>query len=389
MKKRTIIIVILITSILILLLSAAFLSRQDRRQAVKASLISEGESVVVEGFTQATGPQALTFPADYGPHPDFQTEWWYYTGNLSSQDGQHFGYQLTFFRRALLPSDQNHQRDSKWSTNQVFMAHFALTDVSARRHQAYERLERNAASLAGAQAEPFQVWLWDWQIEEIRPGSYQLKAAEKDLVLNLNLTNLKGPILHGDQGYSQKGPDAGNASYYFSQPRLATDGTIQTGGQQYTVSGLSWMDHEWSTSALSSDQVGWDWFSIQLVDGSELMVFQIRNANGEIDSYSSGTLIESDGSTRHLSKDNFIIDVLDTWTSPDTQANYPARWRIEIPAEGIKLEIEPYLTDQELNVSYNYWEGAVKASGWRAGQYLEGDGYVELTGYAGSMGGKF
>jgi predicted secreted hydrolase len=199
----------------------------------------------------------------------------------------------------------------------------------------------------------------------------------------------KGPILQGDGGYSRKGPEPGNASYYYSQTRLETWGTVQVGDTLYQVDGLSWMDHEFSTSALSPDQVGWDWFALQLDDGSELMVFQIRKADGTADPFSSGTLVAADGSTRHLSRDDFEIAVDATWRSPRSGATYPARWTVEVPVADLTLEIEPYLADQELNVSYTYWEGAARISGERTGSVVSGNGYVEMTGYAGSMQGQF
>jgi predicted secreted hydrolase len=209
------------------------------------------------------------------------------------------------------------------------------------------------------------------------------------MALDLVLVDGKGPILQGDRGYSPKGPQPGNASHYYSLTRLETSGMVQVGDTVYPVSGLSWMDHEWSTSALAADQVGWDWFSIQIDDGSELMVFQLRKEDGSIDPFSSGTLVAPDGSTRHLGRDDFEVRVEDTWRSPHTGATYPARWTVIAPAVDLVLEIEPYLADQELTVSYAYWEGAVRVEGERAGQSVRGSGYVEMTGYAGSMQGQF
>jgi predicted secreted hydrolase len=216
-----------------------------------------------------------------------------------------------------------------------------------------------------------------------------MRAAQEGLALDLTLVEHKGPILHGNRGYSPKGPMPGNASYYYSLTRLETSGTVQVGDTSYQVSGLSWMDHEWSTSGLSADQVGWDWFSVQLDDGSELMVFQLRKADGSIDPFSSGTYVAEDGSTRHLARDAFEIRVEDTWRSPHTGAIYPARWTVTVPVVDLVLEIEPHLADQELTVAYSYWEGAVRIEGERAGQAVRGNGYVEMTGYAGSMQGQF
>ncbi len=341
------------------------------------------------GFARAGSDLTPTFPVDFGPHPDFQTEWWYYTGNLATSDGRRFGYQLTFFRRALEPAGQRQARASAWATDQVYLAHFALTNVSDRRFNAVERFARGAAGLAGAQASPYAVWIDDWRVAEIAPGVRRLHATQGDLVLDLTLSDRKGPILQGQNGYSQKGPDPGNASGYYSLTRLASTGTILIGPTTYQVSGFSWMDHEWSTSALAADQVGWDWFALQLDDGSEIMLFTIRKADGSIDDFSSGAFIAADGSTRRLSRRDFTIASSAVWRSPHSGAAYPARWTVTIPSEDITLTIEPYLADQELNVSFTYWEGAVHMSGRHAGKTVGGDGYVELTGYAASMQGQF
>lgn len=217
----------------------------------------------------------------------------------------------------------------------------------------------------------------------------KLRAAQDDLAIDLLLTDRKGSILHSDGGYSQKGPEPGNASYYYSQTRLDSSGTVKVGDGHYQVEGSSWMNHEFSTSALAPDQVGWDWSALQLDDGSELMVFQIRKADGSADAFSSGTLIAPDGSTRRLSRDDFEIKVGDTWRSPRSGATYPARWTVAVPTANLTLAIEPYLADQELNVSNAFWEGAVRVSGERAGAAVSGSGYVEMTGYAGSMQGQF
>lgn len=354
----------------------------------------------VSGFTRADGSKVIRFPADHGPHPEYQTEWWYYTGNLQAEDGRRFGFQLTFFRRALQPPTQSAERRSDWATDQVYMAHFAISDVGEERFWAFERLSRGAAGLAGSQAEPFQVWLEDWRVEQTAPAeacleglsppcAYRLFAAQEDISLELNLLDSKGPVLQGDAGFSQKGAEPGQASYYYSLTRLLADGRLTIGGETFTVSGLSWMDHEWSTSVLSTEQVGWDWFSLQLDDGSELMLFQIRREDGSIDPFSSGALIAADGSTSLLKREDFTITPTDTWTSPHSGATYPAGWNLQVPAVGLELQIEPLMNDQELNVSYAYWEGAVRATGLRAGVAISGYGYVELTGYSGSMGGEF
>lgn len=353
------------------------------------------QSQGAEGYQQAKGPSVLQFPEDHGPHPEYQTEWWYYTGNVDAKSGRHFGYQLTFFRRALIPNQAMADRTSNWASNQIYMAHFALTDVQSGQFHNFERFSRGALNLSGAQSLPYGVWLNDWQVNQTDSGVYRLQAKQEDISIDLLLTDLKGPILHGINGYSQKGPEAGNASYYISQTRLQTSGKIRIEDQEFQVSGSSWMDHEYSTSALSADQVGWDWISVQLQEDTsgsepvELMVFQIRKADGTVDPFSSGTLVLPNGSTAELGAEDFEITILDTWRSPRTGGEYPSGWSISVASENLSLVIEPHLADQELDLSFDYWEGAVKITGTWHGRTVTGHGYVELTGYAGSMAGEF
>jgi predicted secreted hydrolase len=366
-----------------------------------SSLISLRAAPDIRGFAHADGMRKFNFPEDHGAHDGYQTEWWYYTGNLDTSSGRHFGFQLTLFRRALLPENLMPTRNSKWATNQVFMAHFALTDVDGRSYRSFERFSRGSMGLAGAQAKPFKLWLDDWEVLELAhpdyvclnpqsvPCAYQISAEQDDIQLELELIDRKGPKLQGDQGLSRKGENKGQASYYYSLPRLEAKGTITLQGQIFQVNGWSWMDHEFSTNALHNDQIGWDWFSMQLDDGRELMVYQIRRADGNIDPFSSGTLINSDGTTTHLKQHDFQVIVAKNWTSPHSGAEYPAEWTIRIPEYQLILNLIPYLADQELNLSYDYWEGAVRIEGEYKGQVVKGNGYVELTGYSGSMGGQF
>lgn len=381
-----------------LILSAIFLAilginRFRENPGVSSSLMLLSKNGVqtpdINGFQRASAETPIVFPDDFGPHPEYQTEWWYYTGNLLTSDGERFGYQLTFFRRGLIPPGKVPERSSNLATDQVYLAHFALTDVEGKKHYAFEKLARSSGGLAGAQIKPYKVWLEDWIVEEIRSNEYRLYARQDEFEIDLFLSSKKSPVLHGKQGYSQKGAEPGNASYYYSQTRLISEGKITIQSRQYQVSGLSWKDHEYSTSALSPGQVGWDWFSIQLDNQYELMVFQIRREDGTIDAYSSGTLITPDAEPIHLDKDEFSIEILDYWRSPRSRANYPSAWRIEIPSQNISLEIKPYLKDQEMNLAYIYWEGAVFVSGEQDGKTVAGNGYVEMTGYAGSMAGEF
>ena len=389
-RSRQVLIGLSGTLIVLLLISAGvrFLMREE--SLPETSIVSLNMAMFPsEAFQRASTTRTLEFPDDHGPHPDFQTEWWYYTGNLVSSDGDLFGYQLTFFRRALTPAEERVERPSNWTSDQVYMAHFALTDVSDGSFHAFERFSRGGAGLAGAQANPFTVWLYDWQVTGTEDGVYQLKASRDGIELELRLTDLKGPVLQGDLGYSQKGPLPGDASHYYSLTRLNSMGSLRVSENFYQVSGTSWMDHEFSTRALSDGQIGWDWFSVQLDDRSELMLFQIRREDGSIDPFSSGTWITADGSTSKLGLEDFQISVQDTWRSPHTGATYPAKWKISVPSKNLSLELVPLLQDQELQVSYNYWEGAVNVQGSINGEPITGKGYIELTGYAGSMAGQF
>jgi predicted secreted hydrolase len=371
--------------VLVCLLAWGGLSREPQ-DLVQAQVIGMRSRPMTGDYERAVGPRELVFPRDHGPHPDFQTEWWYYTGNLETEDGQRFGYQLTFFRRALQPAAQRSQRPSDWAAEQVYMAHLTVTDVNGKTFQAFERFERGAAGLAGAAGEPaYKVWVRDWSVQQTGQDIYQLHASDGALTLDLRLVDQKGPVLQGDHGYSQKGPETGNASLYYSQTRLQSDGTLQLGGTTYAVSGLSWLDREISTSALSKDQVGWDWFALQLDDGSELMAYVLRRSDGTIDAFSSGTYILPDGTTLALGREDFEVQPEGTWTSPHSGGKYPARWTVRVAEIDLELQVEPLLADQELNLSFTYWEGAVKVNGTHAGQTVSGSGYVELTGYVQSL----
>jgi len=376
------------TYLLLLVITIGVLSscsQPDDSQVIPSGPASQP----LEGFARAAPGTLLAFPDDFGPHDDYLTEWWYYTGNLDAEDGSRFGYQLTFFRRALASPGEMIERSSSWSTEQVYLAHFALSDIDRKDFHAFERFSRGAADLAGAQADPFQVWLYDWSVEQTTEGVYRLQASQDGIRIDLELKDLKGPVLQGEQGYSQKGPDPGNASYYYSQTRLESSGRVEVRGAEYLVKGLSWMDHEFSTSALTSEQVGWDWFSFQLDEGSDLMLFQIRQVDGSIDPFSSGTLVAPDGSTMGISRDEFEINATGSWKSPHSGAVYPAGWEVRVPAVDLVLVVTPLQADQELNLTYTYWEGAVSIEGTYQGQAVNGKGYIEMTGYAGSFAGEF
>lgn len=372
----------------VILISAALLLNACAPQVTPAAELQtvDFSPEIPEGFTSADGSRPLTFPADFGAHPDFRTEWWYYTGNLSTPDGRPFGFELTIFRVGLIPPAVDLPGDSAWYGDSLYFAHFALSDILANEFHAYERYARPGPGLAGAQGSPYRVWLEDWSIVETGKDSYRLQAAQDGFAIDLTLTDEMGVILHGENGYSRKGREVGNASYYYSQPRLRADGSLRVQGKTYPVSGLAWKDHEFSTGVLDEGQIGWDWFSLQLDDGSALMLFQLRESGGGTSDSSSGTFIHADGLTRSLQNDDFSLTVLDQWRSPHTGGMYPAAWNIQLNEPNCELNIRPWMADQEVNFpAVTYWEGAVRFEGTCAGKSVNGNGYIELTGYAGNL----
>jgi len=344
------------------------------------------------GYRRAETVRDFAFPRDHGPHPGFKTEWWYLTGNLDAPNGRHVGYQFTLFRVALTPPADSDRAvpvaaasasdTSDWATNQFYMGHFAVSDVANAQIYPAERFSRAAAGLAGAQAEPFRVWLEDWQLAGTGDGAFpaRLQAASDDVEIDLTVRPAKPPVFQGERGLSQKGPGAGNASYYYSYTRLATDGTVVIQGDTLQVAGRSWMDREWSTSALGEDQVGWDWFALQLDDGRDIMYYQIRQQDGSPSPYTEGVLVAENGAATRLGRGDVELDVTDRWTSP-RGGTYPAGWRLRIPGEDLNLTITPYFDAQEMDVSVRYWEGAVRIDGTAGDQSVAGSGYVEMTGY--------
>ena len=365
-------------SLLSLVSLMSFACREPERLP-QASLSVAGalRSASNQGYARAIEPREFRFPADHGPHPEFRTEWWYYTGNLSTREGRRFGFQLTFFRSALAPSMP--ERSSGWATRQAYLAHFTLSDVDGGRFRSFERWSRGALGLAGSRGEPFRVWLEDWSAEGDR--TMRLRAAEESVALDLTLEPGKPPVLQGERGLSRKSAEPGNASYYYSLTRMPASGTVRLAGERFAVAGLAWMDREWSTSSLGQDQVGWDWFALQLDDGRELMLYQLRRRDGTADLTSSATLVGPRGQSRHLGLSDFELEVLDHWESPRSGAVYPAGWQLRIPSADLDLKVEPLIADQELDVSFRYWEGAVRTEGTSRGRPVEGRGYVEMTGY--------
>jgi predicted secreted hydrolase len=378
---------LVIAVIVLLLLSGLVVSQYDQVGLETNVISADVEELVVEEYSGAAFRKAydvipFEFPRDHGPHPDYRAEWWYYTGNLADQAGNRFGYQFTIFRRGIVPGEP--ERESEWATHQIYFAHFTVTDVTGQEFAYHERFSRTSPELAGAQSEPhYKVWLDDWSVEEIEPGRVQVKAQTDGTAIDLILEQTKPPTLQGDRGLSAKSSEPGNASYYYSLTNNPTRGRVTTARGTFEVSGNSWLDREWSTTDLGEGAVGWDWYSLQLDDDREIMFFHIRREDGSVEPVSGGTIIYSDGSMRRLALDEVQITKLSTWTSPKSNATYPASWTFTVPSEGIDLRITPLLNDQELRVSFTYWEGAVKIEGTQSGY-----GYIELTGYNESIQGR-
>jgi predicted secreted hydrolase len=354
-----------------------FSSTLSKKDGSFSDVISKDD----KGFARALKPQKFSFPTDHGPHNQYRTEWWYFTGNLKNPQGRQFGYELTFFRFALKPEIP--ESKSAWRTNQLYMAHLTLTNVEIGQFYTDERISRAGKDLAGASNKKYQVWLYDWSARTEGETDFplRLKAKSDDFAIDLLLTSQKGHVLQGDQGLSQKSREPGNASYYYSYPRLETEGTVSVTGNKFSVAGASWMDREWSTSALSDEQSGWDWFALQMFDNTELMYYQLRRKDGHPDSNSSGSFILADNTKISLKGYEVTIKALDSWKSPHSKITYPSRWRLAVPGQNLDVEVVPLINDQELNVSYRYWEGAVSVSGTKNGQPISGQGYVELAGY--------
>ena len=366
-----------------------------RRQLRYLLLLSSSLLVVVPGlaadtaqeFRVATKGYQYAFPRDHGAHEEFRTEWWYYTGQLTAKNGRPFGYELTFFRRGM-PRDQTKTLPSQWAVTQLYMAHFAISDLSKGRFHYTDKMSRAGLSKAGAATDRLHVWIDRWSAEspQAAPDTQILQASDGDMAIHFTVSPGKPLVVHGTDGISHKGPAAGQASHYYSFTRLATTGTLTIGNESFDVTGTSWMDHEFGSADLDKDLVGWDWFSLQLDDQRELMLYRLRRTDGSADPASSGTVIERDGRGHHLLLGDFTLEPSSYWTSQTSHARYPQRWRLTIPSQQLSLELVPLMAEQELSpkrsTQVTYWEGAIEARGTTQGQPIKGQGYMELTGYA-------
>jgi predicted secreted hydrolase len=325
-------------------------------------------------YRQAVPGYHFQFPKDHFDHPEFRTEWWYYTGNLRAADGHRYGFELVFFRQGVRGQRDN---PSAWRVDDLYLAHLALTDIDARRFQYFKRQNRAGPGIAGVSFDDGRIWNGNWESKWDKAYNTQvLSATAAGIRFSLRLTPLKPPVIQGENGISQKAAAVGRASYYVSFPRLGVAGTLNGAG----VSGAAWMDHEWFTSQLDSSQVGWDWFSAQLDDNTEIMLFELRHADGSIDPYSAGTFVDRDGRGHHLKRADFELQPVAFWRSQKTGSRYPIKWRIRVPPLKLALECDAAIPNQELAsedaAGPSYWEGAVRYSG-----SVSGAGYLEMTGY--------
>jgi len=354
------------------------------------STLSAASARSEQQFKSITGPCNFQFPQDHGPHPGYRTEWWYYTGNLKTVNGERFGFQLTFFRSQMSPPDSRKnwpESPSAWRTEQLYLAHAALTNINEKTFFHAEQMARGALGMAGTSqdAATTSVFLNNWSAK-IRSNSQTLSAETDDFTIQLSLEPAKLPVAHGNSGYSLKGRKPKNASCYYSFTRLEATGSLFLQGRKYDVEGLAWMDHEFSSAPLEPDLAGWDWFSLQFSDNTELMIYLLRQDGGGYSPASSGTFVGPTGKVQHLSREMILVETLDVWESPHSAAIYPAKWRIRIKPLKLNLLILPNVADQEMLTSEStrvtYWEGSVAVKGTGDGKELQGVGYVELTGYA-------
>lgn len=361
-------------SMLFLFLCAC--SQERTEQPDLANLLGSSDS---QGYLRAETVRTFSFPTDHGAHDGFRNEWWYFTGHLQTNAGREFGYQLTFFRIAVKP--QEPLSASHWKANVIWMVHVAISDLEQSIHYQDQRYSREALGLAGVKDDPLEIWVEDWKISggESNKFPWQVTAATEAFSLDLKVSPIKPEVLQGNNGLSRKGSEPGNASYYYSVSRLETTGHVSIGDRQFSVRGLSWLDREWSTSVLADDQQGWDWFSLQLKDGRDMMFYQIRKKSGESDVHSAGTLIDKKGVPRTVARNDVVLEPLRYWKSL-TGARYPVSWTMRVKGESGTWKISALFDEQEMRTAVNYWEGAVEVTDQESGQVL-GKGYLEMTGY--------
>ncbi|MGZ8867937.1 MAG: lipocalin-like domain-containing protein [Thermoanaerobaculia bacterium] len=335
-------------------------------------------------FKPALPGYQYEFPRDHGSHDEFRTEWWYYTGHLRADSGRRYGFELTFFRVGV--SGPAEPQETPWDLRHLALAHFAMTDIDGKRFRYYEKLNRISKFTAGAATGHLDVFNEGWRARTGPDGSWHLRAGADGDGIDLTLRPAKPPAIHGENGVSIKAQGAGYASHYYSMTRLLASGTVTTKGRKSeTVTGLAWMDHEFGGTELRENQQGWDWFSVQLDNDTELMLYVIRRSDGSPDITSSGSLVTAAGDVIPIRHDQIRIVAESTWRSPRSGATYPMGWTIGVPSLKIRLRLTPVLEDQELvtkaSTQVTYWEGAVDVSGSLGNISVRGTGYVEMTGY--------
>ena len=366
-----------------------------------------------DGWRRAEPGWKFEWPRDHAAHLDFKTEWWYFTGNLRAADGRRFGYQVTFFRQGVRAPGERAQAQSRFVVDDLKFGHFTITDVGAKQFHFSQQLLRGAFGEAGfgdLKSDPpitKLAWLGDWSLalEQHAPslsvarpndgeagrqivGPTLLRASDGARTLELRLESTKPWALHGDAGLSTKADVPGHASQYYSGTRMRSRGTLQIDGKPLAVEGESWFDHEWATNQLAPGQSGWDWFSVQLDDGTELMIYRLRKKDGSVDGASSGSFIAKDGSVRHLRVEELRLTPVKFWQSTKTRGKYPIAWRVEVPSLSLTLDVTTPVEAQELALDpVAYWEGMIEVRGKRDGRAVNGHGYLELTGYAGEVVG--
>lgn len=364
----------------------------SRRAAVRrlacALVLGHSQLVVAAEWRPALPGHRYEFPRDHQPHPGFKTEWWYFTGNVSDTSGRRFGYQLTFFRQGMRPPGERPAGQSRFIVDDIKFAHFALTDVAEKRFHFQQRLTRGAFGEAGFASAKALAWIDGWQLMQPSSGGFTLAATGSEVRIAFTLAEGKPWAIHGTDGISQKADGVGRASHYYSGTRMPTAGQLSIGGRAFEVRGESWFDHEWASNQLTPEQIGWDWFSIQFEDGTELMLYAMRTRSGGLDPNSSGTFIAADGTTRHLRREEFTLRPLASWKSKATGGLYPIAWELSVPSLALTSRVTTPVENQELVLTpIAYWEGLIDVRGTRAGREVKGHGYLELTGYAGELVG--
>ena len=334
-----------------------------------------------QGYVQAVPGKKLEFPRDHGAHPGYRIEWWYVTANLEDDDGQQYGAQWTLFRFQTRPNHEAAEANA-WQSAQLFMGHFAITTPGD--HRAWQRYARGGLhgdiAQAGVRAEPFAAWLDDWTLHSSEDAwlPLEVSASAGDDAISLKL-HATGPlILQGEGGFSQKHPEGGG-SYYYSQPFLEATGSLTSNGEVIEVSGVAWIDREWSSQFLQADQSGWDWFSIHLDSGEKLMLFRLRSSEGTgaAGDFRHGVLLAPDGTRLELDPNEIHMEPLEH--EPVAERQLPLRWRIDLPEIGREMEVDALYADQWMDLDYPYWEGVINVTGSNPGS--RGRGYLEMTGY--------